>query len=160
MIRFTVLGKPQPAGSKRAFALKRRDGSPVTRANGSQVVTVVDANPNAKDWKNSVRCAAREVYSGELLTGPICFECVFYRPRPKSHYRSGARSHELKDGMDRALPTSKPDVLKLARGVEDALTGVLWVDDAQICNESLRKEYGEPARVEISVQQFTKCLGI
>jgi Holliday junction resolvase RusA-like endonuclease len=43
----------------------------------------------------------------------------------------------------------KPDVLKLARAVEDALTGILYRDDAQIVTEVLRKRYGDPPRVEI-----------
>ena len=38
-----------------------------------------------------------------------------------------------------------PDVLKLARGVEDALTGIVWRDDAQIVNESLNKVVGAAA---------------
>lgn len=43
-------------------------------------------------------------------------------------------------------------MLKLARAAEDALTGILWRDDAQICDEVIRKRYGEPARVEIEVR--------
>lgn len=39
-----------------------------------------------------------------------------------------------------------PDVLKLARGVEDALTGIVWRDDAQIVNESLSKVVVAPPR--------------
>jgi len=35
-------------------------------------------------------------------------------------------------------------VLKLARAVEDALTGVIWADDAQIVDEVIRKRYGRP----------------
>jgi len=42
-------------------------------------------------------------------------------------------------------------VLKLARGVEDALSGILYMDDAQIVSERLTKLYGSPARVEITV---------
>jgi predicted short-subunit dehydrogenase-like oxidoreductase (DUF2520 family) len=47
-------------------------------------------------------------------------------------------------------------VLKLARGVEDALTGIVWRDDAQIVVEHLEKRYGSPARCEVRV----KYLGV
>jgi Holliday junction resolvase RusA-like endonuclease len=44
-------------------------------------------------------------------------------------------------------------VLKLARAVEDALTGVVWRDDAEIVAEGLAKLYGTPERVEISITE-------
>lgn len=146
MIHFTVFGKAQPAGSKRAFALTRRDGSPVLRENGSQVVSVTDANPNSRDWKNSVRAAARAAYGGELLDGALALHLDFYQPRPAGHFAKHGLS---KAGREKPYPTGKPDVLKLARGVEDALSGVLYRDDAQIVDEVLTKRYGEPARVEV-----------
>ena len=37
--------------------------------------------------------------------------------------------------------------------MEDALSFVAWRDDAQIVEETLRKRWGEPARVEIAMQQ-------
>jgi hypothetical protein len=33
--------------------------------------------------------------------------------------------------------------LKLARAAEDALTGVLWLDDSQIVDERISKAYGD-----------------
>ena len=39
-------------------------------------------------------------------------------------------------------PAVRPDLLKLARAVEDALTGVLYADDAQVVIERLEKSYG------------------
>ena len=45
-------------------------------------------------------------------------------------------------------------MLKLARAVEDALTGIVWRDDAQIVDEQLSKVYGEPARVEVDVAEL------
>lgn len=146
-LSFTVYGKAAPAGSKRAF-------------NQGGHIRVVDANPNAKGWKNDVAQAAihamlepgddssRILEIGPLLTGPLSLSIVFVIPRPKSHYgKRGLRPTAP------ARPTVKPDLLKLARGVEDALTGVIYRDDAQIVGELLIKEYGEPARVEITIRQ-------
>lgn len=151
VIAFTVFGEPRTAGSKRAFALKRRDGSLVTRPNGSPIINVTDDNVKSKSWRHDVAWMARKIVGSmrELLGGPIRVSFTFYRPRPKGHFgKSGL------NGAGRAsfYPTTKPDVLKLARAVEDALTGVIWRDDALIVDEHLRKLWGEPARVEIEIE--------
>jgi Holliday junction resolvase RusA-like endonuclease len=49
-------------------------------------------------------------------------------------------------------PTTKPDSLKLARGAEDSLTGIIYRDDAQVIDLNVKKRYGSPARVEIEVE--------
>lgn len=155
MIQFTVFGKAQPAGSKRAFALRRKGGALVLRESGAPVISVTDDNPDSKAWKQEVAKAAllsRSQQPGHLakiIEGPVAVSFYFYRPRPKGHMTSkGALS---KSGRETPYPTSKPDVLKLARGVEDALTGVIWRDDAQIVDERLRKFWGDPVRVVITV---------
>lgn len=139
MIHFTAFGIPQTAGSKRAFAFKRR--------NGNLGVSVSDDNPKGKDWKAVVAHAAREVYHGDLLDGPLAVTFVFYFPRPKGHFG--------KRGLLASAPqhhAKKPDALKLARCAEDALTQVVWRDDAQIVSEVLVKKFGEPARVEVTIE--------
>lgn len=142
-IAFTVFGDAKPAGSKRAFALRK--GGVLTGR-----VAVADANPNSREWKQQVAYAARQAYSGELLEGPLKVTLQFYRVRPRGHY--GARGLNSK-GRASTAPTGRPDVLKLARAVEDALTGVVWRDDAQIVHEVIAKSWGEPARVEVSVER-------
>lgn len=152
MIRFVAYGDPQPAGSKRAFTLTRRDGSVVRRSNGTVVTNVIDANPKAKDWKTLVALSAGGMRK-ELLDGPLAVQFYFFRPRPQGHFNSKGGLNKL--GLATPYPATKPDVLKLARAVEDALTGVLWRDDAQIVSESILKRWGEPARVEVHVQEET-----
>jgi Holliday junction resolvase RusA-like endonuclease len=143
VISFTVLGDAKPAGSKRAFAIKR-GGVPTGR------IAVMDANPNSKSWKQDVAQAARQAFHGGLIDGPLKVTFKFYRPRPKGHF--GANGLNAK-GRSSVAPTTKPDVLKLARGVEDACTGIIWRDDAQIVDERLVKEYGEPARCEVTIEE-------
>lgn len=144
-IRFTVIGKPQPAGSK--------SGAPIRRKNGSIGVAMRDSNPRAKPWQAIVAHAAREAYSGDLLRGPLDVTMTFFLPRPKGHYGTGKNSAKLKPSAP-YFPTKKPDALKLARGTEDALTGVVYADDSQIVVERLEKAYGEPARVEIEISEM------
>lgn len=138
-MKFTVYGIAQPAGSKRGFSNQKT---------GRVIIT--DANNKAKPWKAEVRTAAAEAAGRNglvgLMDGPLELSLTFYVPRPKSHI--GARGVRPSAPM---FPTVKPDVLKLARAVEDACTGVVWRDDSQIVTELLSKRYGEPARCEISV---------
>jgi Holliday junction resolvase RusA-like endonuclease len=141
-ITFTVFGNSQPAGSKRAFALRK--GGVLTGR-----VAVSDANPKSRDWKEQVASAAREAYRGELLTGPLQVILRFYRVRPNGHFGTKGLN---KKGKESIAPTSKPDVLKLARGVEDALSNVIYRDDAQIVDERIQKYWGEPARCEITIE--------
>ncbi len=145
MISFTVLGIPQPAGSKRGFAFKRKTGG--------MGVAITDANPKSRDYKNAVASAAldamadHEEYTG-IINSAVELRLAFYLPRPKGHF--GKRG--LRDSAPRHI-TTKPDVLKLARAVEDALTSILYRDDSQIVSETLEKHYGEPARCEVTLTE-------
>jgi Holliday junction resolvase RusA-like endonuclease len=143
-ISFTAIGKPQPAGSK--------SGAPIRRKNGSIGVAMRDSNPKAKPWQAIVANAAREAYSGDLLRGPLYVKMTFYLPRPKGHFGTGRNAAKVKESAPQH-PAKKPDVLKLARGTEDALSGVVFADDAQIVSEHLHKAWGEPARVEVEIME-------
>lgn len=143
-IRFTIYGKSQTAGSKRAFPFKRK--------NGQLGVSVSDDNPKSKAWKSVVSDAALKVAPGKLLTCPLSVVLVFYIDRPKGHYGTGRNADKLKPSAPE-FPAKKPDVLKLARAIEDALTGVLWRDDAQIVDEVLCKRFGKP-RCEVTVREM------
>lgn len=131
-MRIVVFGKPQPGGSKRAFARKRKDGT--------MYASVVDANPKAATWKSEVAGAARLEMSRArfaMMHGPLALHVAFHLPRPQGHYR--------KDGSVRPgapmWPAVKPDLLKLTRLIEDALSGICYRDDALIVTEYLRKLY-------------------
>lgn len=140
-VSFTVYGDAKPGGSKKAFA------HPHTGR-----IVVVDDSKN-KSWKQQVAGEGMRIFSSLpplFADGPLAVEFTFFRPRPGSHYGTGRNATRLKDSAP-TVPTTRPDVLKLARAVEDALTGVLWRDDSQIVDERLRKCWGEPARVEIGV---------
>lgn len=134
-IEFTIHGTPRPAGSKRHVG------------NG---VIIDSSGAKGREWRASVQAAARE-HAGELLRGPLQVTFNFYKPRPKAHYKTGkSTAGKLKDDMP-PYPIARPDVLKWARSVEDSLTGILWLDDAQIVSEHISKNWGEPARCEVSV---------
>jgi len=134
MIVFTVYGVPAPAGSKRGFYNA-----------GAKRVIITDDSKRSRPWKAQVSDAAAEAMGGAaLLNGPVDLGLTFYAPRPKGHF--GARGIRPSAPIS---PTVKPDLLKLARAVEDALSGIVYRDDSQIVVEHLEKHYGEPARVEV-----------
>lgn len=146
-VRFTVIGEAQPGGSKSAFVVQPKEGGP-PRA------VVTDANKKVKPWQSEIKFAAADAFNGRpLMNGPLAVTFKFFRPRPKGHYGSGRNAGVVKLSAPSA-PDTRPDVLKLARAVEDACTGILWRDDAQIVAESLSKEWGEPARCEIEVDEL------
>lgn len=143
-VTFTVTGHPMPGGSKKGFV------NPKT----GKVVIVEDSKN--KPWRAAVAAAgmdARAQWGAELSDRPLHVEFTFYRERPLSHYGTGRNATNLKTNAPEH-PTTRPDVLKLARAVEDALTGVLWNDDAQIVTETLDKRWGSPERVEIAIREL------
>ena len=138
-VRFRVLGIPQPAGSKKAVSIK-----------GRNFTQVVDANRKAAPWKKTVaRVAAVEMMGRRIIEGAIGVRFVFEFVRPPSHLlKDGSLSST---GRGFRLHTKKPDALKLARAVEDALTGVVYVDDCNIVYEVISKRWGDENAVTVTV---------
>jgi len=68
------------------------------------------------------------------IEGPLRVDLLFNIERPRSHYRTGKYSHLLKDKyVGTNFHTQKPDIDNLRKFVMDALNGVFWIDDCQIC---------------------------
>lgn len=124
-VEFFVPGVPATAGSKRAFPVKRRDGS--------IGVNVAHDNPNTKSWMTAVRDAGK---CDQFFTGPVTLDLELIFARPKGHFRTNGL---LKPGAPH-WHTSRPDSTKCLRAIEDALKMVLWRDDSQVM-PSVRKRY-------------------
>ena len=128
-----VHGMPAPQGSKRHV--------------GRGVM--VESSKKVKPWREAVRSTAvnvlskagRGILAREEFERGIVVDMVFTATRPKSHYRTGKNAHLLRDDAP-PRPTSAPDLSKLARSTEDALTDAgVWRDDARVV------EYGRLAKV-------------
>ena len=150
-VSFVVYGKAQPAGSKRHVPVRRK-------ADGQWIPTgktlVIDANPKAKDWKDRVAKEAGLAMDGRaLLVGPVELVVTFHRSRPRAHYGTGRNVGRLRKSAPK-YPTSRPDATKLLRGVEDAMNGVVWRDDSQVCRQIVEKLFGESAAVEVAVREI------
>jgi len=115
---------------------------------------VMDDCKRNKDWRAVVALAGKAAMEGNLpLTGSLAVWMTFILPRPKSHFGTGRNAHTLKPAFRDLGHTSKPDVLKLARSTEDALTGICWGDDSQTAYLCVSKIYGEQPGVWIEVSQ-------
>lgn len=123
-IEFTVLGTPRPQGSKRHV--------------GHGIM--VEMSKHLKPWRQEISGTALALGAGMFGPHvPLELTLNFYFTKPKSAKR-------------RAM-TTRPDSSKLLRAVEDALTGILYADDAQIVETHIRKHYGGPDRVQIRIQE-------
>lgn len=143
VLRIFVPGIPRPAGSKRGFVVRRRDGSHGVAMSDS-------SGDNGKAWRSSIVGVLASEWTGAPLDNTLALRCRFVLPRPASHFGSRRGERYLKPTAP-AFHASKPDTTKLLRAVEDACNGVLWVDDSRIAKQYAEKVYGDRPGVEIEV---------
>lgn len=119
-IQMTVYGTPAPMGSKRAFV------------RGGRAILTDDNSEKRRNWANAVSARAAEVMHGlPVITRPVALRIKFYFQRPKSHFGTGKNAESLK-GSAPVKHFQSPDLDKLVRCVGDALTGIVYRDDALI----------------------------
>lgn len=132
-MKFTVYGTPVPQGSTRAFIPK-----------GWKRPIITAANSKTKPWRQEIAntALAHMEQSGYEIreVGPVELSAYFFFERPKSLKRAVTSK------------TTKPDIDKLLRALQDALTGIAFKDDAQITAVAVGKTFGSPARVEIELR--------
>jgi Holliday junction resolvase RusA-like endonuclease len=104
---------------------------------------VTHANPKTKDWMNSVKWFAMKAANRMLLLDEaVRLELVFLYERPKSHYGTGRNAGCLKSSAPMFYEkTTNPDLTKIVRAVEDALTGIIWKDDSIVVQQLPIKLY-------------------
>ena len=155
--RFTVLGRGQQRGSKVASLIPKRGGGFVTK-NGRPIVAARDSNDKSNGWMQEVKWAAISALGKiELITEPIELTARFYFARPQSHFGSGKNAGVLKASAP-SIHAQSPDLAKLLRSLEDALTGVVWQDDKLVFSYGVGTgrywtDKQERTEVEIRVQK-------
>jgi crossover junction endodeoxyribonuclease RusA len=111
LIEIIVFGTPGPQGSKR-FVGHAKSGRGI----------MIESSPKAKTWREAVKAAAIERLGGYSIAGPVRVEMIFTLPKPKSAPKTR-----------KTWPDRKPDLSKLVRSTEDALTDAgAWEDDARV----------------------------
>lgn len=102
----------------------------------------------SKDYKSFVRLVAAEHAPGQLITAPLKLTINVYRKIPKSF--SKKKHQQALDGV--LVPTTKPDIDNLAKGIKDGLSKVLWHDDSQVVELVARKWYSDNPRAEVTIE--------
>lgn len=175
VINIIVMGKPEPRGSKTPIPMvdeipwppgyppliDSRTGKPFVTPKrtktGGIYIPVRDDNSKSESWMGKIKRAAEMAMNGRepFANCPVKLTQDFYLERPQNHFGTGKNAGVLKDRCIKAKPFKKPDRLKLARAIEDALTGRVYKDDAQIVDGPVRKHYcapGDMPRVEIQIE--------
>lgn len=112
-------------------------------------INIVDVQSKAlKGWQANVKAAAQDAVDTQPpYEGPVYVSINFYLPRPRNHFGTGKNAGKLKQWAVMLLPDVKPDGDKLERAVWDALSGVCYVDDAQVCQNTGQKFYEFPPKL-------------
>jgi Holliday junction resolvase RusA-like endonuclease len=133
-IKLIVLGEPHAQMRHKTF----RKG------------TFTGAYDPSADIKKDFLMTVQNNAPKEPITDPIMLTVVFYFGRPKNHYRTGKNSEMLRDDCPE-WHTSRKDIDNLQKLIFDALNGIFWKDDAQICWVEAQKKYSERPRTEITL---------
>lgn len=128
MERFWVAGRPRPQGSKRGFATKYGK------------VAMVEMSSELGNWRAFISAMA-QAHMGNRppIEGAVALGLLFTFQRPLAD-RKKVREH-----------TGRPDLSKLVRAVEDALTGIVFTDDSRVVEIVTAKQYGERPGVLVIV---------
>ena len=140
----TVIGTPGPQGSKRYLGVRGGRG------------ILVESSAKVKPWREAVKWAVRDkamadyeaaighppsnlLSAGIHIAGAVWVSMTFTLPRPSS----------AKKG---SLPSKRPDLSKLVRATEDALTDSgIWDDDSRVVECFAAKRYPEEGRDSLDV---------
>lgn len=115
-LRLVVYGLPAPQGSKRFMGVRGGKG------------VMIESSKKVKPWRQDVKTVAEATRAGRApLDAPLRLHMVFTLPKPKSAPK-----------RRQTWPMRTPDLSKLARSTEDALTAAgIWADDARVVEYGL-----------------------
>ena len=135
MIIFTIPGTPVGKGRPR-FA---RRGNLVTTFTPEKTAS----------YENLVKVKAEEAMVGrELIAGAVAVTILLFITPPASWSNKKmlqALNHEI-------MPTTKPDVDNVIKGIFDAMNEIVWNDDKQVVDVTIRKRYANTARATVEVR--------
>jgi len=133
IITFEVRGTPMPKGS----TTRMPHGATIPAG-------TAESRRRMEQWRMDIRHAARDAMGDRpMMTVPVRLMCEIALPVPKSMPKryQGWKPH-----------TTKPDIDKLLRMLSDALTGIVWADDSQVCVSAINKVYAWDGITGASIQ--------
>jgi len=121
----TILLEPMPKGRPR-----------ISTSGDRLVVYTPHGTAGAE---HSIRVAVMS-QEERFTSGALKLDATFYRVRPKSLPKK------------QTLPVTRPDLDNYLKLLTDALNKYLFTDDAQITTVVARKRFGDPPRIEFSIE--------
>lgn len=134
-VAFLVRGKPMTQGSMTAV---------YNRRTGRAAIRHTQSLPLMK-WRRRIQEAAVEA-GARKTNRPVSMSISFGMPRPRSHYNVRG---EILPAHQSEIPQYR-DLDKLIRAVLDALTGVCYIDDRQVCDLHAIRVYGGDTVIEVN----------
>lgn len=126
-VAFRVFGTPISQGSMRTLGAGR---------------PMIHSNKKLLPWREGIAWVAKQAWRCEPILGPVTLHCLFRLKRPKGHYGTGGNATKLRS-VAPMRHKQMPDVDKLLRAIEDALTGIVYKDDAQVDEVHATKKWAE-----------------
>ena len=139
-LQFTIFMKAEPQGSSKAFVIP-----------GTNRAIVTSDNVKMKPFRSEVTRMAMATMSEMNMPEPMLGKHVAARVLVNFNFIKPASCPK-----SRTSPVVKPDIDKLTRAVLDALTGVAFLDDAQVVESSQSKFYSNKESVDITVEEIEK----
>lgn len=147
-LAFAVAGVPIAQGSKTATIVGKRVAWGNTVAIVAPRVVLTDladmhkksrGSNGLKKWRQNVAgraMVARRKAGFDVFTCAVTLDAEFVLPRPAGHFTSAG-------ALTKSAPLfpRRPDVSKLLRAIEDAMTGVVYADDSQVTRAVVVKRY-------------------
>lgn len=99
-------------------------------------------------YENLVKLAAAEAMQGRtIIDGAVAVTIALFVTPPASWSQKKQRA-----ALEHVtMPTSKPDVDNVIKGIFDAMNEIVFHDDKQVVDLSVQKRYSETARAFVKV---------
>ena len=109
--------------------------------------------PDRVEYKAYVKLLAQEAMKGTApLEGPLLVQTVYYRIKPVSWPKKPSKGNQWP-----WWPWKKPDLDNFGKILWDAVTGIVWQDDAQVVHEENMKVFAPVERVMFQVMTIEEA---
>ncbi len=106
-------------------------------------------NKDYTDYKKTIGLIAKTMVKPSDKPLSMSIDFVYKKPE----------SWSKKKKLETVFHTSKPDLDNLIKGVKDALNGIAYKDDSQVCRLSnVDKYYGEEDQIIIEIKEIPEFI--
>jgi Holliday junction resolvase RusA-like endonuclease len=100
--------------------------------------------------EKELRSGIAQLFAGQsLMTGMLEIDLKYILPVPPSWPKW---KRQFAYGGTCLYPTGKPDLDNLAKLTLDAMNGLVWRDDSQVCAATMSKHYGNEHEVGVRIR--------